>query len=70
MKIVIPNPKSLTPSHPVNRLPIIVSAFVGGDGREPIQPRQASPGNVSMFDHLQSLKGQMESELEVVIQWP
>jgi len=70
MKIEIPRPKSLSRQHPVNRLPVIESSLVGGNGRPPVQPRQATQtGNVSMYDHLQTLKIQMEQSLEATIQW-
>jgi hypothetical protein len=70
MKIEIPSPKSLSRQHPVNRLPVIESSLVGGNGRPPVQPRQATQtGNVSMYDHLQTLKMQMEQSLEATIQW-
>lgn len=69
MNIVIPSPKSMRPEHAVNRLPRIVDALQGGNGRAPITPREAAPGNVSMHDHLQSLKADAEQSLEVQISW-
>lgn len=69
MRIEIPQPKSMRPGHAVNRLPRIADALAGGNGRNPVTPREAAPGNVSMYDYLQSLKSAAEQSLEVQIQW-
>ncbi len=70
MKLVFPDPLSFQRLHPVNRRNLATRSLSGTPGGAgPIQPRQAAPGNVSMYDHLQSIKAAAEEALEPAIKW-
>lgn len=70
MRIVFPDPVSFQRLHPVNRRNLATKSLSGTPGGPaPIQPRQASFGNVSMYDHLQSIKSAAEQALEPAIKW-
>ena len=70
MKIVLPDPVSFKRLHPRNRRDRATRSLDGTPGGPgPLEPREAAPGNVSMYDHVQAIKAQAENDLDVPIQW-